>query len=645
MVTTSLIASIGPKQIIYGYVHSRKDGDKLIPEYYCSAGPYSSQDGEYRKGVMPVDAMERVFGESSDVLQAVEKSFLDSISNRDIILSQKSYPSNENPDPGQIPLRVLIAAWMNDFHMITNGMTENHLNQQRVDFIKSIPNGNKLYQSVYKYNEYNKTMSSLRLLDVIHTSSCGQKIIPLTELESIRPGDVAYPVWKEIYIGKLASSMIANNVCFNVVALLDWFYIRGVDESIFTNQAMKAKYAQALIGEDIAEDLIETNKKTNLPGSPPTVINNKFAMLSGKILSDVQFIDSAITMSNTAVCVFFEHGGLTAGNIPLIYHAKATQSILNNEMFDRHLFEWCYGLYCLNSKFGVIHGDLHVNNATIYGTVNCPTEVGKTVFVVGDTKYMFPHYGFTATIIDFSRAILGDRERLIDDFGIKYARLLIHQQETALLGYIDRQFPKYVRAHESDIMELITSNYPLAFKIGSLADIYCITQGLGVAFQLSPLIESGVARIGDKVMERIAALSRAAEELFVELMSTAISNLDKNTCADTIDWPNKTLIERMFAANVTPWPAPELDRKLVFEVINSNNPLKYELHDPAKWPPIMDKKFMYEMFKKIDRKPGPLYRLDRIERSKQDNPRQIEAEIADEAKRKYEYEFKPWQFV
>ena len=76
-------------------------------------------------------------------------------------------------------------------------------------------------------------------------------------------------------------------------------------------------------------------------------------------------------MSNVALCIVSEYIGRTVADIPHLminssfYNKVFTNVFSNIGHFRKYMFEIIYSLYCMNSKCGVIHGDLHLNNATM----------------------------------------------------------------------------------------------------------------------------------------------------------------------------------------------------------------------------------------------------------------------------------------
>ena len=85
------------------------------------------------------------------------------------------------------------------------------------------------------------------------------------------------------------------------------------------------------------------------------------------------------------------------------------------------MFELVYTLYCLNSKKGVIHGDLHLNNFTVhplyFTEFKNPDELkNPSMLYVLDKNhyYLFPSRQYHIVVIDFSRSLI--RPSLLDSY-------------------------------------------------------------------------------------------------------------------------------------------------------------------------------------------------------------------------------------
>jgi len=71
----------------------------------------------------------------------------------------------------------------------------------------------------------------------------------------------------------------------------------------------------------------------------------------------------------------------------------------------------------MNDKLDLIHGDLHLNNITIFINKNFDKRVVDpyVLFYMGEHSYMFKTFGFYSCIIASSRSIIGEN-RIKKDF-------------------------------------------------------------------------------------------------------------------------------------------------------------------------------------------------------------------------------------
>lgn len=97
-----------------------------------------------------------------------------------------------------------------------------------------------------------------------------------------------------------------------------------------------------------------------------------------------------------------------------IYKVSFGDLFGNMRMFKKICFEALYAIYCMNKFEGIVHTDLHVNNATMFIATQTNYTAKYPELYVGNgyikfylnnrkDKFLLPYYNGYFAIIDFSR--------------------------------------------------------------------------------------------------------------------------------------------------------------------------------------------------------------------------------------------------
>lgn len=152
-----------------------------------------------------------------------------------------------------------------------------------------------------------------------------------------------------------------------------------------------------------------------------------------------------------------------------------TNSFSNYQYFGKYLFEICYTLLCIHSKMGVIHSDLHLNNATI-GSVyhDNSNQNGYILYILNKKHYKFKNTNNFAHIIDYSRSII-DPSRISYFMDSKLNNLdeeLFIKTEILSLTNLYLKFFTNKQEQKERILIAIKENFNAAFKLLSCLDTY-----------------------------------------------------------------------------------------------------------------------------------------------------------------------------
>ncbi len=313
-----------------------------------------------------------------------------------------------------------------------------------------------------------------------------------------------------------------------------------------------------------------------------------------------------------------EYVGRTLRDMPaIIQQARKISSKLksdthmvftDNGLFTKHMFEYIYAFYCMNTKLGIVHGDLHMNNTTINRLYNTKHVDGSSfianphaVYIVNETAYCFPHLGMFSTIIDFSRAIIGDYKRVVDEFSIRYADMYFSDQNERVLQILFQYFPTLFEQHKDAITKLAQTNFPLMFKIMTAIDTYTIMTNIAAMFTIDTAFSKGKIDIAPGAEALLRKLIDHAELLVTTNILAALEGTI--SVPEDIEWPNLIILSEHFKsyilddAKMKKYPAegPEFN---IIEIFNSNNEIQYEIEDYDTWGPLLSLDKAIELYKK-----------------------------------------------
>lgn len=599
VVLTSLRIAFGGIDLIYGYIHSF--GDDLEPQFYDIAGSLISQDGEYRKDLVPTrqyNVAVAAFGQFFDIVLPHINSLIET---NTIKITYDHFPSDKKPTLGVFPTYVLAVAWYIDYFMTDIGVLDKHLYGMRKDMIANFPGAPELYAKIRSLKGFsmNDFIAVTKYPDSRPISfNCGQKLIPMLRKDVANPFDITQQLWRELYINEEVSLLMMNNIALGFAFTAGWYYIRGVDERAFDNPAMKDKYANSAVANKINMELTDaiglTNKEmAKYPTDDPrhdiqTPIDDTFGELRNDILEDVGFLNSHLRLSDVAICMLSVHTNVTIGNFWLLAKILPSIPMLEVPIFSRIVFDIFYSLYCLNERVGAMHADLHINNATVMRLlIRDNVKFANTAYVLPSTDgsnepafYSHRYDGMIGCVIDFSRCIIGDMKKIAHSYGIVTAGQLRVMQVEPLLRLIRRYFPEHMEKSRRKIEALADDNFERFFRVCTIIDAYSLTTGLHTMLET----DDRYAAVKPDLKKWVRDAAAACEEIFDAELTAALND----AAPPTPHLPMRELIRRVYDTTARiQWP-PTGDP--VGHVINSMNPLKWGISTPEEWNPLVHPK-------------------------------------------------------
>lgn len=610
---------------IYGYLYStvkqpegKRGQPEIVHRYACCSPTFRSQDGEYRHRFQPWPRFQEIWDKYYEFFEPIEKMIVERVESGaksfqvdffypdGVEVNQRKFEDDVNVK--RIAIKLFVMAWFCDFFRIHNKIMENHINpayQYIVYQAKDIP----IYQSIVDKigaNQYRLIIHRIsRWYQNINNPDyniaeieCGQKLFPVTVFEAIKTGDINFSIWRELYINNMCSDLVLNMISPSFPFINNWFYVQNAHGGMFDNIAMHDKYTHGEIAADISTQLRNTDKYNYNSGDRTKgPVNSDFMRLSRHIQKSIIYADSAIRLTDLSICITNEHVGRTLRDIPVLvanpqYAPGYDLAFADLDTFSKHMFEFIYGFYCMNTKIGVFHGDLHLNNATLFKLYTMKEGARSFVdnphiaYILSDDVYLFPHYGIFGMIIDYSRAVIGDKSRLERDFGEKFADQYFKEQRTNMMRVIHHYFTKFYEKNRDALEGLILNNFQLMFKILSAVDAYSISTNLAAMFSIDELFTRGKIKLVPGATKLLAKLGSTAEAITLDNLQKALDG--KIKLVDDIEWPNLVLIRRCFEEyRILPEELTKHRDANVVEIFNYNNEVKYSVAEYDTWGPLL----------------------------------------------------------
>ena len=654
IITTCFKVSFDSTSCVYAYLHSRcRPGQKnttITHEFVCTGPTFRSQDGEYRHRFIRYDQFVQAIEKYNATFSKVEELVVNKLdSGRMQFYADFYYPESCNVDAKhmnefvnntRIAIKLYIIAWIRDYHYIHLKIPENHMNPA-YQYIIYQPEDLGVYNEIrstltdYEYENMIKHCT-LYYQDInegeknVQRLSCGQKIFPLTVIESIRGDDINYSVWREMYTTNLVSNLVLNMVCPSFPFIGSWFYIQNSHAGLFDNIAMFEKYKHSDIANEVSRQLREVDKYNYYSRDKQQgAISAKFLQLSKNINKSIVYADSEIRLTNLSVCVTSEYVGRTLRDIPGIImqgqHEHGLDLIFTSEdVFCKHMFEYVYAFYCMNTRLGIVHGDLHMNNVTVFRLYTMVNPDGKLLInnpvimyilaaadKIGGGKntqntqsvksakntetasYVFPHNGIFSMIIDLSRAVIGDVKRLENEFGALYAEAYFRDQQNRLLHIINNNFPEIIESSRATVVRLVMENFPLVFKILSCVDVFTVMSNIKAMFSVDDISTHGNIKLAKGIDGRLDKLISLSSQLFHENINKAIRG--DITSPDDIEWPNSVILRTVFSD----YNREVVDGENLTDIFRSDCEMKYSIDDYDNWGPLVSLEPYFKLWKEI----------------------------------------------
>lgn len=596
-----------------------KFGNSLL--FYVSASPsLISCDGEYRGRFIRYTDLLRVKTAFPNLWDELENYVSRIRIKRDWSIYANYYTPDVdkykaiNTDLEQVvknellPNTLLIMSWFQTVYNEFVGLTETHINPVYKEILLENYTEDLEYLTALtkKYGDADMERFKVAISTIIHPIfgseknryvSFGFKMIPLNISEVQRPFDIRFKPWREHFIANRCSDFVANQISPGFSVMGPYYYIRNSKKGLYDNKSQYERLKNSELAKDILHTLYDAQRGTyfassNLKAVSKTSeqikqwISTKFKKLATVIDEPINYTIDELIVSDVTYVMTSEYVGRTiADTITLLQKNKALDTNIGKPLtehgydyFAKYMFEICYNLLALNKRLGVIHGDFHLNNATLGYLYPSGVDNAKVAYFASDLRYIFPNNGYFACIIDFSRSLVDpDRYEELADASLPNTHKLVRDVDrftaneiNSMLSLYLQLFPGKVK-QKDELYVLFKKCYPAAFKLLTCIDLYMFTIRLG---RLLRQIEYPVSK---KSLDLVDKLHRLSEAYIATDMNNLLGDPDIQTVRILSEpYPIETIIKKSFA-EFTHLDPKKSKNVVVTDVYSLDNPFKYSL--------------------------------------------------------------------
>lgn len=586
---------------------------ELSITYFGWGASYISKDGEYRPNIIYFRSFEHLLNNEiyRTILDKIDVYLHErNIRRKRVLIREIFYPTEDTKNSAsmleiavqEFQSKIYCFSWLDFFYKYDKNILENHMNEKYQEmFLQHKEEDLAFYKKLL--NQHGETVATIVKIISSHkmrnVTKLGQKIIPLSISEAQNPFDIRYKQWREFFISVKLSNLVGSFIVNGFPMTTQWFYIKNSRKGLFDNPVQYDRMERSEIAQQMVELLNratiyshgsnEIRKKDNI-----SWISDKFRTFTEKINEPVDYAKKEIIMSNVALSIISEYVGNTFMDVIQLskqskdYHTSM-ESLFNQKsfyVFKKIIFDLCYNLLCMTKVAGVIHGDLHLNNATIK---RCKRNIKgtQTLYVIGEEdkdNFILENSGLQSYVIDFSRSIIAtDKIESFHDpsipksYDIVSNKKKFHKEQVLrLIGIYNKCIDTPVL--EEDMFYLFNKNYDTIFKILSASDIYGFSKKLLSIFSIKEIIKPNKQHI--QLLEKIY---KESQNIITENMNRFIQGSLTEQEVDDMEHPIVTLIHRVFYEN----NIENVKMDNVKTIYNINRPSNYSLTLPKTHHPLL----------------------------------------------------------
>ena len=404
--------------------------------------------------------------------------------------------------------------------------------------------------------------------------------------------------------------MVLNAICPSFAFANQWTCLEGVGGGVFENPKVLGRYRLGSIATASVQKLREARAVVK----PETADSIAASGYDAHVYESIEYAQGFLLMSEEVLYSTDEHTGFTLGSFPTFISTypnprpEFTCTVSQLDAFAKIAFDYLYGADCLHRVVGAIHGDLHMNNKTVYraggthiaskrgdSTTFTPiVETPLSTYVAGprgeaDT-FVFPFTGVLGCIIDFSRALIGPEgyaaETLKRDNGEAYVTNFMRDQRNSVLRAFHRAAPTFTEKNQEALKAAILANPEAVFRVLSYTDFMSIGKSLVTVLDSKP---SGPYPANFAPSVELKTFAKKVETTARDGLLTYLTDLvESKTTVEPkrIPYAGEALLPKLFAKYLyTAWDPAVLRKGTLVDAYNFNNKMTYSGTDYEQFPP------------------------------------------------------------
>lgn len=581
----------GPPRLasVYALLFWRLDSEgepETAPEYIAIGSTFDSRDGEYRASMISYSD----FAAAAELIPGpAEQTILDAVAESRLVLDLQAFPASFGPAAAEFgdAARVQISALASAAAIESVRFRQPHARPEYYDVLAELG-------LARQWSPEDSKKYIMRLLP--RQAICGVKLVPMTLREVLQPNDPNMAAWRELMATNLAGDLTLNLISPAFAFYNQWSAIDGGGEGLFENPGPRARYRRALVTSASVASLREARARLT---SEPELVNAQTEEMRSILYEGVEYAQSHLLMADYVLMHTMQHVGHSLGAHPqyaadpakVAMYPRFAGAWHNRDSAARCVFELVYGAHCLHSRLGIAHTDLHVNNITMYrwaGSTKHGYDDPVVLYVAGPRgaadAYVFPAAGVSATIIDFSRAVLGPacRPALEAGRGAQFADNFYRDQVARAVRALHRYAPSFVEKNEARLTAAFIADFESAFPVLCAVDFVAVGRSVAAAARADPAADPVAGALA-------AAIERAALEALLAGLRDLVAGGRRaasfaGEAAAGRPFPGAALIPRLFAE----WGFAAFKRARTAQLVdayNYGNPLRYSASDYSRFPP------------------------------------------------------------
>ncbi len=579
------------KIVNYGFVYGNIDNKIVSNQLIVYSLSSISKDGEYKHRIANIDKLQSLF--THPIIIEIYDYLTNNFNNKEFDLDFSIYNLNKSNMYSNykklllnkiLLLKVYTLTWLTELYV--KNKNNQLLNVEEVFFntlatpkdiifFKNIFDKNKLIITDFMNFIYYAEDTRLDL---------GQKLMPFNYTQLKNYGHLIHFQWKEMLINRIINNLIHNNISLSFSLFANWILISKSNKNLYNNTEIFKKI-------DYSDQIKNILNYLYLAKNNLLQINNVklISKLEKKLHNIIEITQNNMLMSNVSLNFFSEYSGKTLFNhLNLIltgYNNKLLGDFTQDyNLFCKYIFDIIYSLYCLNLK-GVIHGDLHLNNITMF--LNSKVDTGSNVIYdlnstfnndivnyintypniydtnknnnfdssdssdnfntdIGDLDncFQFEHTGYFSCIIDYGRSFV--LLKLIDENIIEKEKSTVRQtyiknETKRIIAELNKIFPNFIKNNLHKLKFLLKNkNFNILFIYFTAYDTFTFITNLLIFLKKSSIIYK--KNFNPKIIELLTKLSKKSYFYLEKIL-----NEDNYSAKTTHQFPNYLLLNEFFS--------------------------------------------------------------------------------------------------